>query len=253
MPHFGERDDDPPEGGNPVLAGRVFHPQQHKPAIPDALSGRVFNPQQFQPQVQDVRSARVFNPQQQVKPNAFDLQSVLAGRIFGQRGSAGGGGGLVVTETDGSPSGQVTKLIFPTGSVSIVGGEATISVAGGSGGGLKGAAWDGAGFQITAGTSLADVAVYCPSAGTITKVTVLTRGGTGSCVIDIWKDTYANFPPTVLDTITASAKPTISSATKYQDSTLTGWNTTISGGDVLMFHVDSTSVFTFLEIVLEIS
>ena len=31
----------------------------------------------------------------------------------------------------------------------------------------------------------------------------------GSIVIDVWKDTYANFPPIVADTITASAKPTL--------------------------------------------
>src|SRR5690606_31919691 len=42
----------------------------------------------------------------------------------------------------------------------------------------------------------------------------------GSIVLDIWKDTYANFPPTVADTITASAKPTLSAAQKAQDTTL---------------------------------
>jgi hypothetical protein len=61
----------------------------------------------------------------------------------------------------------------------------------------------------------------------------------GSIVVDIWKDTYANYPPTVADTITASAKPTISSATKGQSSTLTGWTTTIAAGDILAFNVDS--------------
>lgn len=63
----------------------------------------------------------------------------------------------------------------------------------------------------------------------------------GSIVIDIWKDTYANYPPTVADTITASAKPTITTATKSEDATLTGWTTSITAGDVLGFKVDSVT------------
>lgn len=62
-----------------------------------------------------------------------------------------------------------------------------------------------------------------------------------SCVVDIWKDTYSNFPPTVADTICASAKPTLSSAQKSQDTTLTGWTTTLSTGNILAFNVDSSS------------
>lgn len=68
---------------------------------------------------------------------------------------------------------------------------------------------------------------------------VLTADQSGSLVIDIWKDIYANFPPTVADTITASAKPTLSSAIKNSSSTLTGWTTTISEGDYLFINVDS--------------
>lgn len=63
----------------------------------------------------------------------------------------------------------------------------------------------------------------------------------GSIVIDIWKDSYANFPPVVGDSVTASAKPTISSAAKAQSSTLTGWTTTWSAGDTLRLNVDSVT------------
>ena len=55
-----------------------------------------------------------------------------------------------------------------------------------------------------------------PFGCTIQAVTLLADQ-TGSIVIDIWKDTYAAYPPTVADTITASAKPTLSSALKSQD------------------------------------
>jgi len=75
---------------------------------------------------------------------------------------------------------------------------------------------------------------------TITEWTLLADAS-GSTVIDIWKDTYANYPPTVLDTITGSAKPTISASTKGQSSTLTGWTATINAGDTLRFNVDSAS------------
>lgn len=66
----------------------------------------------------------------------------------------------------------------------------------------------------------------------------------GSIVIDVWKDSYANYPPTVADTITASAKPTLSSATKNQDTTLTGWTTAITAGQTLRFNVDSITTCT---------
>jgi hypothetical protein len=86
--------------------------------------------------------------------------------------------------------------------------------------------------------------VSCPVAGVITKVRLLSSDAavtSGSIVVDIWRDTYGNYPPTVADTITASAKPTISSATKAEDSTLTGWTTAVSAGDVFGFNVDSVT------------
>jgi hypothetical protein len=61
---------------------------------------------------------------------------------------------------------------------------------------------------------------------------------------DLWKDTDANFPPTVADTITSSAKPTLSSAQKYSDTTLTGWTTSIAAGDVIIPNIDSISTIT---------
>ena len=37
----------------------------------------------------------------------------------------------------------------------------------------------------------------------------LVADAAGSIVVDIWNDTYANFPPTDADSITAAAKPTL--------------------------------------------
>lgn len=69
----------------------------------------------------------------------------------------------------------------------------------------------------------------------------LSADAAGSIVIDVWKDTYANYPPTVADTIAASAKPTLSAAAKNRDVTLTGWTTAITRGDTIKIHVDSSS------------
>jgi hypothetical protein len=91
-----------------------------------------------------------------------------------------------------------------------------------------------------------------PYAGTIVKVTILADVS-GSAVVDVWRDTYANYPPTVLDTITASAKPTLSSAIKNEDSTLTGWSTSVTLGDVFGFNLDSVTTCTRIVVEIEVT
>lgn len=87
--------------------------------------------------------------------------------------------------------------------------------------------------------------------GTIVRSRLLADQS-GNVVFDVWKDTFANFPPTVADTITASAKPTLSSTDKSEDTTLTGWTTSIVKGDVLGFNVDSAATITRVTLELEI-
>lgn len=108
---------------------------------------------------------------------------------------------------------------------------------------------DGGGSAITAGikTDLL-VGFNC----TIIKATLLADQ-TGSIVIDIWKDSYSNYPATVADSIVSSAKPTLSSASKSQDSTLTGWTTSLTKGDILRFNVDSASTVTRAVLILEVT
>ncbi len=98
--------------------------------------------------------------------------------------------------------------------------------------------------------------VMVPFAGTITKATLLsTDGSATSCsiVLDIWKDSYANYQPTIADTITASAKPTLSSATKAEDATLTGWTTSIAAGAIFGFNVDSVTACTRVTLILTVA
>lgn len=101
-------------------------------------------------------------------------------------------------------------------------------------------------------TGVAGVGLRVPFACTIESVT-LQANVSGSIVIDIWKDTYANFPPTVADSICASAKPTITAAVKSEDTTLTGWTKTIAAGDILYFNVDSCSTITNVVLTLKVT
>lgn len=108
---------------------------------------------------------------------------------------------------------------------------------------------DGGGSTITTGNKRG---IYIPFACTITGWNI-GLDQSGSIVIDIWKDTEANYPPTVADTITASAKPTVTTATHAASTTLTGWTTTIAAGNWLFFNVDSVTSATWANITLTVT
>ena len=79
---------------------------------------------------------------------------------------------------------------------------------------------------------------------------------TGSIVWDVWLDTVSTNPitdVTVADTITASAKPTLSSATYAADATLTGWTTAATAGQYLGFNIDSAATLTRSTLTLTIT
>jgi hypothetical protein len=75
----------------------------------------------------------------------------------------------------------------------------------------------------------------------------------GSIVVDIWKDVYANLPATDADSITAAAPPTLSAAAKAASSILTGWTTSVAAGDYLGFNVDSVSTVRNINIILNVT
>ena len=108
---------------------------------------------------------------------------------------------------------------------------------------------DGGGSAITVGDT---VDIEIPFDCTITQASMLAKES-GSIQVDIWVDTYANFPPTDADSITASAVPAISSGVKYQDSTLSGWATSLTKGSVLRFSVDSVTTITRCLVSLQIT
>lgn len=74
----------------------------------------------------------------------------------------------------------------------------------------------------------------------------------GSVVIDVWRDTYANFPPTVADTIAGSELPTLTAQQKNQDNNLSTWTNLIRAGDVLGFNVNSVATINYACLTLEL-
>jgi hypothetical protein len=106
---------------------------------------------------------------------------------------------------------------------------------------------DGNGTVITTGQKGYTQLSY---ACTINSWTLLADQA-GSIVVDIWKNSYANYPPTDADSITGSAPPTLSSANKATSSTLTGWTTAIDAGDILGFNVDSATAVTRVRLIVK--
>lgn len=86
--------------------------------------------------------------------------------------------------------------------------------------------------------------------GTITKWTLI-GDVVGSCSIDIKKATIATYP--TMTSIVAGTPPTLSSGISAESSTLTGWTTAISTGDILRFVLTSTSLLHRVLLILEVT
>lgn len=90
---------------------------------------------------------------------------------------------------------------------------------------------------LIASGAILDIVV--PFNCTLTGYTLLPNT-TGSVIVEAWKDTYANFPPTAADTM-FSGGMVLSSAAKAQDNTLSTWNKTINTNDIIRLNVSGAS------------
>jgi hypothetical protein len=100
---------------------------------------------------------------------------------------------------------------------------------------------DGGGSAIGAGIA-GDIEI--PFNCTIIRCTMLADQS-GSITVDMWVDTYANYPPTNADSITdAGTTPLINASTKSQDTTLASWTTSLTAGSTIRYNVDSCSTIT---------
>lgn len=109
---------------------------------------------------------------------------------------------------------------------------------------------DGGGTVLTTGAKTAYGSVAWPC--TIDKVRLLADVS-GSVTLDIWKDSYANFPPVDADSMPgAGTKPSLSAAQKSELTVSgSGWTTTtLAEGDVLEFEVESATTVTKLVVEL---
>lgn len=108
--------------------------------------------------------------------------------------------------------------------------------------------YDGGGAPISTGNKVYSVV---SKAGTITGYTLLADQS-GSIVIAIKKCAYAGFPTTASIT-GAGTPPTLSSAQKAQDTSLTSWSTSLAANDILEFSVTSASTVTRVQLFLTIA
>lgn len=101
---------------------------------------------------------------------------------------------------------------------------------------------DGGGSEIPDGKQL-DIEI--PFDCNLTGWTILADQS-GDIVIDVWRDTYINFPPTDADSITAGFEPEIiSSGLKAQDLDLSNWGSaSLTAGDIIRINVDSCTTIT---------
>ena len=134
------------------------------------------------------------------------------------------GTGIVFGLTDGDGDGELdTATIIGTGSSS---GPVDVGVPIIIGDGTSAMATGSKGF------------IEIPFACTVLS-NRLAADVSGSVVVDVKKATYAGLFATA--SICAAAKPTLSTAQKSQDTTLTGWTTAIAAGDWLEINVDSVT------------
>lgn len=115
--------------------------------------------------------------------------------------------------------------------------------------GAIGVVIDGGGSVISTGVQ-ADIEI--PFGCTINSVTLLADVA-GSVVVDVWNAAFADYPPTVANTICAAALPTLTSAMSYQDTTLTGWTTAVASNSVFRININSVTSITRLSITFKIT
>src|SRR5665213_1382651 len=110
-------------------------------------------------------------------------------------------------------------------------------------------------FVVDGGGSVPGTGVYgqisLPYNCTIVGWTIVADQS-GSAVIDVLRSTYAGFPTTT--SIAGTDKPTLSTAQKNNDFTLTGWGSTaLNAGDELQISLSSVTTCNRLNLTIQVS
>lgn len=193
---------------------------------------------------------------------------------------------LEVKTIDGAPDVlSVKKIIVSNGTLADNGGgQVTITTGGGGGGG--GHTIQAAGTPMTArdnlnfigmtveddaGNAATKVSVTgaieigidgssaTPSTGVLLDFTVpcdltitswrVVGNIAGNIQVDLWKDTFANHPPTIVDTVTAADKPKLVGAISASGAA-TGWIVNWNATEIIRVNIDSASMLTKANITL---
>lgn len=105
---------------------------------------------------------------------------------------------------------------------------------------------DGAGSVISTGVK---AYFQMPASGHWRAAKIIAKDASSSAVFDVW--VRSGNVPTVTQTITASAKPTLTSAQLADPaSTLSGWTTAFSANDWVGINLDSVTTATLLVLTL---
>ena len=65
----------------------------------------------------------------------------------------------------------------------------------------------------------------------------------GSVRFDLWVDTYANYPPTIADSIVAADYPKLTGVQKAM-GICAGWTLNLNAGDIMLVNIDSAATIT---------
>lgn len=134
-----------------------------------------------------------------------------------------------LTDLKGGGTGSVTRVI----SIEVYNSDLTIPI-------------------IVGTTSYARVPFDCTITGWYLTETSETPVS-GSIVVDVWKDTSGNYPPTSADSIAGSEKPTLVTQAQNSDTTLTTWTTSLNTGDYIGIYVDSNNGCKRIELQLVVT
>jgi hypothetical protein len=211
-------------------------------------------------------SKTLYFPWVRVNVSAVGAGGLITGILNGFRENSdtiGGGGGSSaggydLIEVNGTPFPAETVLNFITGTnstpncvdVSGTSTNCTFNVSGGGGGPTTNQNVRAVSFLFDGqGSALSGTVTRCQQinySGTIQEVT-LVADQSGSATIDIQTVIFGSYTgPSSASSITASDKPTLSTAVKYQDSTLTGWTTAFAANTVVCVVLSSPSTVTWV-------
>jgi hypothetical protein len=154
----------------------------------------------------------------------------------------------VALQTNGTPNGSQSLLNLANGTGIVItdNGTGTVTVRNAATGGL-GVSIYGSTVPNTGLLGFIQLDYSC----TINSWTIITNSSSGSAQFDIKKSNYATYPTTT--SIVASAPPLVTTSQKATSSTLTGWTTTITAGDIVEFYLTSVSTATIMALIINVT